>query len=69
MMLMRAQHVVAVVTVVLVGVGVKLIFFAANPTAQASSPSVEGVRVDVSQMHQNIKNLPVQSFHDMSFVF
>jgi hypothetical protein len=62
---MRAHHVIAVVAV---GVGVKLIFFAA-PTAEADSLSIKSMSVNVSQMHQNIKNLPVQEFHDMSLVF
>jgi hypothetical protein len=65
---MRAHHVIAVVAVVLVGFGVKLIFFAA-PTAEADPLSIKSVGVDVSQLHQNVKDLPVQKFHDMSFVF
>jgi hypothetical protein len=65
---MRAHHVIAVVAVILVGVGVKLIFFTA-PTAVADQLSIKSVRVDVSQLHRNVKNLPVQKFHDMTFVF
>jgi len=65
---MRAHHVIAIVAVILVGVGVKLTFFAA-PTAEAESLSVKSVSLDISQMHQNTKNLPVQKLHDMSFVF
>src|SRR6266571_4474031 len=65
---MRAHHVIAVVTVILVGVGVKLIFFTA-PTAEADPLSIKSVGVDVSQLHQNVKNLPVQKLHDMSLVF
>jgi hypothetical protein len=65
---MRAHHAIAVVAVILVGVGVKLIFFTA-PTAEADPLSLKSVGVDVSQLHQNVKNLPVQKFHDMSFVF
>jgi hypothetical protein len=63
---MRAHHAIAVVAVILVVVGVKLISFAA-PTAEADT--VKSVRMDISQMHQNAKNLPVQKFHDMSVVF
>lgn len=63
---MRAHHAIAVVAAILVGVGVKLIFFTA-PTAEADSLSIKSVSVDVSQLHQNVKNLPVQKFHDMSF--
>ena len=65
---MRAHHLIAVVAVILVGVGVKLIFFTA-PTAEADSLSIKNLGVDVSHLHQNVKNLPVQKFHDMSFVF
>jgi hypothetical protein len=65
---MRAYHVIAVVAVILVGVGVTLIFFTAQ-TAEANSLSIKRVGVDVSQLHQNVKNLPVQKFHDMSLVF
>ena len=65
---MRAHHVIAVVAVILVGVAVKLIFLTA-PNAEADSLSIKSVGVDVSRLHQNIKSLPVQKFHDMSLVF
>ena len=62
---MRARHIIAV-AFVLVCVVVKLTFFAA-PIAEADARSIESV--DVFQMHQIIKSLPVQKIHDMSFVF
>jgi hypothetical protein len=65
---MRARHVIAVIAVILVGVGVKLIFFTAA-TAEADPLSIKSVGVDVSQLHQNVKTVPVQKFHDMSLVF
>lgn len=65
---MRTHHVIAIVAVVLVGVGVKLIFFNA-PTAQADLLSIKTVGVDISQLHQNVKNFPVQKIDDMSLVF
>ena len=65
---MRAHHVIAVVAAILVGVGVKLIFFTA-PTAEADPLSIKSVGMDVSQLHRNVKNLSVQKIHDMSFVF
>ena len=65
---MRAYHVIAVVAVILVGFGVKLIFFTA-PTAEADPLSIKRVGVDVSPLHHNAKNLPVQKLYDMSFVF
>jgi hypothetical protein len=67
MMSMRVHHIIGTVAVILVGVGVKLIFLA-PPTAEAESRSIESVRVDVSQIHRNSKNLPAQRFHDMSLV-
>jgi hypothetical protein len=65
---MRAHHAIVVVTVILVGFGLKLTFFSA-PTAEADVGSVKNARIDISEMHQNIdiKNLPVQKFHDMAF--
>jgi hypothetical protein len=65
---MRARHVMAVVTVILVGFGLKLTFFS-GPIAVADVGSVKSVSVDISEMHQNIKNLPVEKLHDMTFVF
>jgi len=65
---MRAHHVIAIVAVILVGVGVKLIFFPV-PTAEADLLSIKSVGMDVSQLHQNAENLPVQKFHDLSLVF
>jgi hypothetical protein len=65
---MRAHHVIAVVAAILVGVGVKLIFFAA-PIAEADTLAIKSVGVDVSQLHRNVGDVPVQTFHDMSLVF
>jgi hypothetical protein len=65
---MRAYHVIAAVAVILVGIGLTLPFSAA-PIAEADSRSTKTVSVDVSSMHQNIESLPVQEFHDMTFVF
>jgi hypothetical protein len=65
---MRAYHVVLVVAVILVGVAVKLIFFA-TPIAEANSQSIKPVSLDVSQVHPNIKGLPTQQFNDRSLVF
>jgi hypothetical protein len=65
---MRAHHVIAIVAVILVVFGLKLIFFSA-PIAEANVSSVKRAGIDVAEMHQNIKNLPVEKFHDMTFVF
>ena len=65
---MRAHHAIAVVTVTLVGFGLKLTLFP-GPIAAADVGPTKRVSLDVSQMHQHIKNLPVEKFHDMTFVF
>ena len=55
---MRARHIIAV-AFVLVFVVVKLTFFAA-PIAEADARSIESGSVDVFQIHQSIRKLPVQ---------
>jgi hypothetical protein len=63
--IMRAHYAIAIVAAILVGFSLKLIFFSA-PIAEAGVGSVT-MRMDISEMHQNIKNLPVEKFHDMTF--
>ena len=63
---MRAHHAIAIVAVVLIGFGLKQTLFSAPP---AEAVPVEVVRMDISKMHQNIRNLPEQRMHDMTFVF
>ena len=66
---MRTHHVIiAAVAVILIGIGVKLIFFWA-PTAEATILSVKSPSMDISEMQRNVKNLPTQKIHDMTFVF
>jgi hypothetical protein len=66
---LSARHgIIAAVAVILVGFGVKLIFFS-DPIAEAKLLSVKSVSLDVSEVHRNTKNLPVQNIHDMTFVF
>jgi hypothetical protein len=65
---MRAHYVIAVIAVILVGIGVKLPFFTA-PIAEADSRSIESLSADISQMHHSIRNSQAQKFHDMSLVF
>jgi hypothetical protein len=60
---MRASHAIALVTVILVGISVKLFFFPAAPAEAEARPGL-----DVSRMHVG-KKLPVQKLHDMTFVF
>jgi hypothetical protein len=65
---MRAYPVIiAAVSVILIGFGVKLIFFT-EPIAEAKVLSVESMSMDISELHRNTNNLPVQKIHDMSFV-
>jgi hypothetical protein len=64
---MRAHPAIAVVTIILAGFGLKLIFF--EPIAAAGVGSAERVSMDISEMHHQIKNLPVENFHDMTLVF
>jgi hypothetical protein len=64
--IMRAHHgIIAAVAVVLVGFGVKLIFFS-EPTAEAKLLFVKSMSMDISE---NAKNLPTQKIYDMTFVF
>jgi hypothetical protein len=65
---MRAHHAIAVVAIILIGLGLKLTLFSAPP-ADADTRAVESLHIDVSQLQQNIKNLPEQKMHDMTFVF
>jgi hypothetical protein len=62
---MRSRHIIAIAAILAVGFGVKLFFFS-GPTAEANVDAVNGVRMDIAQMHQNIGDLPVQNVHDMS---
>ncbi len=54
---MRTHPAIAIVTVILVGFGLKLVFSSA-PIVAADVGSTKRVSIDVSEMHQNIKNLP-----------
>ena len=64
---MRARHILFAV-LILLGLGVKAIFFTAL-TAEAASRSRGIAIVGVSRIHQDISNLPDESFHDMTLVF
>jgi hypothetical protein len=64
---MRLQHMTAIITLVLIGFGVKLFLFPA-PAAEANTNIGRNIGIDVSEMHKNL-NLPEQKLHDMTFVF
>jgi hypothetical protein len=64
---MRKHHIVAVLAVLIIGIGAKQYFF---PPIKAEA-NIPNASMDVFQMqidHPN-KNLPVEKMHDMSFVF
>jgi hypothetical protein len=68
---MRAHHGFAVVAIMLILVGMKVFFFPAA-VAGADTPTAVSASMNVQQMHKdhpNMKNLPVQQMHDMSFIF
>jgi hypothetical protein len=62
---MRKHHVIAVVAVLLIGLGVKQFFF---PPKAAEALPYTGF-TDIRQMHIDHPNLPAQKMHDMTFVF
>jgi hypothetical protein len=66
--LASVKNVALLVAVLLGGMGVKLIFFNAPP-AEADPLANKSVGVDVTQLHQKLKNAPMQKFHDMTLVF
>jgi predicted acyltransferase len=63
---MRARLAIAIAAVLLVGFGLKLIFFSA-PIAEADA-GFKRVSMDISAMHRNIMDLPVEKIDDMTFV-
>jgi len=70
-LLMRAHHVIAVVVVLVIGAGAKQFFFPATQ-AEADIQAAPNASKNVLQMqtdYPNIKKLPVQNMHDMTFVF
>jgi hypothetical protein len=66
----RTHHVLAVVAVLVIGLGAKQYFFPPME-AQANLHAVPSASMNVLQMHRdiNVKTLPVQKVHDMAFVF
>jgi hypothetical protein len=63
---LRLHHVIAAVAVILIGFGVKLLFFSA-PVAEADLHAVENASMNVFQMHidyPNMKILPAGDVKD-----
>ena len=68
---MRAHHVIAVVAVLVIGLGAKQFVFPPQQ-ADADINAVPSASVNVHQMlidHPNRNNFPAQKMHDMTFVF
>ena len=67
---MRAHHVIAVVAVLVIGLGAKQFLF--SPTqADANINAVPRDSVNVLQMHRDIdtKSVPVQKMNDKTFIY
>lgn len=64
---MRAHHAIAVLAVLVVGIGAKEFFF---PPIKAEA-EINAISMNIVQIHKdtNTKVLPVQKMHDMTFVF
>ena len=68
---MRAHHVIAVLAVLVIGLGAKQYFFPPME-AEANLHAVPRASMNVLQMHidhPNRKDHPTQKMHDMTFVF
>jgi hypothetical protein len=67
---MRAHHVIAVVAVLIIGLGAKQFVFPPNQ-ADANINAVPSASVNTLQMHRDIdtKSLPVQKMNDKTFIF
>jgi hypothetical protein len=67
---MRVHHVIAVVAVLVIGLGAKQFVFPPQQ-ADANINAVPSTSVNVLQMHRNIdtKSLPVQKMNDKEFIF
>ena len=66
---MHAHHAIAVVAAILIGFGIKLVFFSA-PAAEANIHAIPKVSVLQTPIDAaDIRNLPMQKLHDMTFVF
>lgn len=65
----RKHHVIAVLAVLVIGLGAKQYFF--PPMEAEANLAVPSASMNVLQMQRdiNVKNLPVQKVRDMTFVF
>ena len=67
---MRVHHVIAIVAVLIVGIGAKQFLFPPKQ-ANADIQATPSASVDVLQMHRDMdtKSLPVQKMNDKTFIF
>ena len=68
---MRLHHVIAVVAVLIIGIGAKQFLFPPKQ-AEANIQAMPSASMNILQMHidhPNKNDHPVQKMHDMSFVF
>jgi hypothetical protein len=64
---MRVPHAIVIMAAILVGFGLTLIF-SSGPVAVADAGVKRG-SMDISEIQQSVKNLPMEHFNDMTFVF
>ena len=67
---MRSHHVIAVVAILIIGLGVKQFLFPPK-RAEADMQAIPSASMNVAQMHGDIdlKTLPVQKMNDKTFIF
>ena len=63
---MRAHHVIAVVAILVIGLGAKQYLF---PPKQADAGVFSTASMNVLQMHRDMKQLPQQKMNDKTFIF
>ena len=65
---MRIHHIVAVVVVLVIGLGAKQFLF---PPKKAEAGISQTSSMNILQMHRdiNMQNIPEQKMHDMTFAF
>ena len=65
---MRKYQILAIAGVLVVGVAVKMFFFAV-PSVAAETGAIKGASMDVSHLHQNVVYPAPHPTHDMTFVY
>ena len=67
---MRSYHTIAVVAVILIGIGAKLFFFSVPPV-EVNVSGVKSASMDILQMERDFAGMKktVQKMNDMTFVY